>query len=109
MVQYIVYTVYCVCRDQVVQTLNEMKTAKPSGPSDAILELIAASEEVRIQVMAEICQRLLDGLGIPVKYSGSNLQGKGWHLEPQLLQRHDVLFEHGMKVVERVLRKVFVE
>ena len=31
------------------------------------LELIAASGEVRIPVMAEICQRVLDGFGMSVE------------------------------------------
>ena len=36
--------------------LNEMKTGKAPGPSDVSLELIAASREVGIHVMADMCQ-----------------------------------------------------
>ena len=35
-----------------------MKTEKAFGPSDVSLELIAASREVRIQVMSMLCQSL---------------------------------------------------
>ena len=39
-----------------------MKTGKAPGPSEVLLELIAASRGIGIQVMAEICQKVLDGL-----------------------------------------------
>ena len=58
--------VVCVCREEVLQALNEMKTVKECGPSEVSLELIAASMVVGIQVMAEICQRVLDGFAMPV-------------------------------------------
>ena len=48
--------VVCVSREEVLQTLHEMKTGKDPGPSEVSLELIAASGGVGIQVMAEICQ-----------------------------------------------------
>ena len=38
-----------------------MKTGKAPGPSEVSLELIAVSGVVGIQVMAEICQKVLDG------------------------------------------------
>ena len=38
-------------RDDVVQSLNEMKTGKAPGFSDLLFDLKAASMEVRIQVM----------------------------------------------------------
>ena len=52
-------------RKEVLRTLNEIKTGNSPGPSEGSLELIAASGVVRIQVMAEICQKVLDVLGIP--------------------------------------------
>ena len=33
------------------------------------MELIAASEEVAIQLMAELCQNVIDELGIPVEWN----------------------------------------
>ena len=54
--------VVCVSREEVLQALNEMKTGKAPGHSEVSLELIAASGGVRLQVMAEICQTVLDGL-----------------------------------------------
>ena len=46
--------------------LNEMKSGKAPGASDVSLEMIAASGGVGIQVMAKICQKVLDGFGKPV-------------------------------------------
>ena len=45
--------VVCVGREGVLQALNEMKTRKALGPSEVSLELIAASEGVGFQVLAE--------------------------------------------------------
>ena len=53
--------VACVGRDNVLQALNEIKTGNAPGPSEVSLELIAASGGVGIQVMAETCQKVLDG------------------------------------------------
>ena len=51
--------VICVSREEVLQALNEMKTRKNPGLSDVSLELIAASWDVEIQVMAEVCPKLV--------------------------------------------------
>ena len=55
--------VVCVSREDRLQTVNEIKTGKISGPSEVSLELIAASGGVKIQLMVEICQKVLDGFG----------------------------------------------
>ena len=49
--------VVCVCRKMVLQALNEMKTEKAPACSEVLLDFIAASRGVGIQVMAEICPR----------------------------------------------------
>ena len=48
-----------------------MKTGKAPESSQVSLELIAASGGVGIQVMAEICQQVLDGLGISAEWAVS--------------------------------------
>ena len=58
----------CVCREEVLQALNKVKTGIAPGSSEVPLELIAASMGVGIQVMIEICQRVLDGFGMPVEW-----------------------------------------
>ena len=61
--------VACVSRDNVLHTLNEMKTGKAPGPSEVSLDLIATSGGVGIQVMAEIYLKVLDGFGMPVEWA----------------------------------------
>ena len=47
--------VVCVGREEVVlQVLNEVKSGKAHAPSDASMELIAASKELGIEVMSEV-------------------------------------------------------
>ena len=52
--------VVCVGREEVLQALNEMKSEKAPGASEVSLELIAAGRGVGIEVMAEICQIVLN-------------------------------------------------
>ena len=51
--------VVCVGREEVLQALNEVKTGSAPGLLEILLEFIAASGGVGIQVMDEICQRFL--------------------------------------------------
>ena len=44
--------VVCVSRNEIVLVLNVMKTGKAPGNPDVLVELIAASMEVGMQVMA---------------------------------------------------------
>ena len=58
-----------VSRLELFQALGEVKTGKATGPSEVSLEMIVTSGVVGVQVMAEICQRVLDGFGIPVEWA----------------------------------------
>ena len=86
-----------------------MKTGKAPGPSDVSLELIGASGGVGIQVMAEICQGVLDGFGMSAEWALSIVVpiiiGKG-DIKSCSCYRAVKLLEHGMKVVERVLGRI---
>ena len=57
--------VECISRDEVLLALNEIKIGKAPIPSDVPLELITASCD--IQMMAEICQKILDEFGMLVE------------------------------------------
>ena len=62
--------VVCVSREEVLQALDEMKTGrKETGPSEVSLELVAASGGVGINVMAQICQKVLDIFGMPAEWA----------------------------------------
>ena len=100
--------VVCVSREEVIQSLNKMKTGKAPGPSEVWLELIAASRGVGIQVMAEKCQIVLNGFGMPVEWVlsivVSTFKRKG-NIRNCCCCYAMKRLEHGMKVVERVFEK----
>ena len=48
-----------------------MKTGEAHGPSEVSLEFYAASGGVGIQVMADVCQRVLDGFRMPGEWINS--------------------------------------
>ena len=89
-----------------------MKAGTSPGPSNDLLELISANEEKETQVMAELCQRFLDEIGMPAEwdlrievpiFKGKNdIRNCSCHRTVKLL-------EHGMKEVEIALGKGFVE
>ena len=98
----------CVSRKKVLQALNEMKTGKAPGLSEVSLVLTAANKGTGIQVMAEICLRVLDGFGMPYE-STLNIPvpfflriGAIWK---SCCYGSVKLLEHGIKVVERVFEK----
>ena len=100
--------VVCVCREELLQVLHKMKPGKDPGPSKVSLELIAASGGVRIKVMAEICQKVLDGMSaewslsivVPIFMGNGDIRNCSCYQAVKLL-------EHDVKVVERVLEKRF--
>ena len=45
--------------------LRKMKSGKATGPSEVDSEMIIASGNTGVKVMVELCQRVLDGRGMP--------------------------------------------
>ena len=82
-----------------------METGKDPIPTEVSLELIAASGGVGIHAMAEICQKVIDGFGMPAEWALSIVvpifKGKGdiWNCS---CYRAVKPLEHGIKVVERL-------
>ena len=54
-----------VSREGVVKALGKMKARKAAGPSEVSVEMIAASGEIGIDLMVELCQSVLDGRVMP--------------------------------------------
>ena len=102
--------VICVSREKVLQALNAMKTGKAPESSEVSLELIAASGGVGIQLMAEICQQVFGGFGMPAEWAVSIMvpifKGKG-DIRNCRCYRTVKLLEHGMEVVKWVFEKRF--
>ena len=54
-----------VIREEMTIAIKVMKPGKAAGPSEVCAEMISASGEVGVSVMVELCQRVLDGKGMP--------------------------------------------
>ena len=104
--------VVCVSREEVLRALYEMMKGRAPGPSEVSLELIAASGGLGIQVMAEICQKVLDRFGMPVEWAPSIVapifNGKG---DTRNCSCHRAMnfLQHGIKAVKMVLERDFME
>ena len=58
-----------VIREEVLKALGKMKAGKAAEPSEVCDEMIAASGEIGIDVMVELCQSVLDGRGMPDEWA----------------------------------------
>ena len=54
-----------VVRNEIVEAIQSMKSGKATGISEVSVEMIVASGKIGVKVMMELCQRLLDGRGMP--------------------------------------------
>ena len=97
-----------VVRNEIVEAIQRMKSRKATGPSEVSVEMIFASGEIGVKVMMELCQRELDGRGIPDEWKTSVIvpifTGKGDVMSCRSY-RGVKLLEHAMKIVERVLER----
>ena len=70
-----------VARDEIVEAMQSMKSGKATGTSEVSVKMIVASGEIGVKVMMELCQRVLDGGGMPDKWKTSVIvpifKGKG--------------------------------
>ena len=97
-----------VARNEIVEAMQEMKSGKTTGPSEVSVEMIVASGEIRVKVMMELCQRVMDGremldewktsVTVPIFRGKGDVMSCGSYRGVKLL-------EHAMKIVERVLER----
>ena len=70
-----------VARNEIVEAIQNMKSGKITGASKVSMEMIVASGKIGVKVMMELCQRVLDGRGIPNEWKTSVIvpifNGKG--------------------------------
>ena len=85
-----------------------MKLGKAAGPSEVNKDMIIASGKLGVGVVKELCQRVLDGKGMPEKWKTSVVvpifKGKGDVIDCGAC-RGVKLLEHAIKIVARVLNK----
>ena len=97
-----------VTSKEITEAMQKMKSGKAAGLSEVSVEMIRASGDVGIKVMMDLCQRVLDGKGMPEDWKTSVIisisKGKGDVMSCDSY-RGIKLLEHAMKIVERVLEK----
>ena len=97
-----------VVRNEIVEAMQSMKSRKATGTSEVSMEMILASGEIGVKVMMELCQRVLDGRGMPDEWKTRVFlpifKGKGDVMSCGSY-RGVKLLEHVMKIVERVLQR----
>ena len=95
-----------VTRKKLAIAIKVMKPRKAVGPSEVCAEMISDDGEVGVSMMVDLCQRVLDGKGMPNKWPASVLvpifKGKG-DVRNCNTYRGVKLLEHTMKIVKRVL------
>ena len=95
--------------EKVREAIRKMKQGKAAGLSEVTTEMIVAGSRIAEEVMLQLCQRVLDGKGIPDEWKTSVVmpifKGKGDVMNCGLY-RGVKLLEHGMKIIERVLERI---
>ena len=54
-----------VARHEIVEAMQKMKAGKATGPTEISVETIISSDEIGVKMMMKLCQRVLDGRGMP--------------------------------------------
>ena len=97
-----------VSREEVREAIRKMKQGKAAGLSEVTTEMIVAGGRIAEEVILQLCQRVLDGKGIPDEWKTSVVvpifKGKGDVMNCGSY-RGVKLLEHGMKIIEKVLEK----
>ena len=98
--------------EKVIKAMNKMKLGKAAGPSEVNMDMIMASGKFGVGVLKKLCQRVLNGKGMPEERKTSVVvpifKGKGDVMDCGAY-RGVKLLEHAMKIVERVLEKKIKE
>ena len=91
---------------EVMEAINKMKLGKVARPSEVNMDMIIASGKFGVGVIMKLCQRVLDGKGMPEEWKTNVVvpifKGKGDVMD---CGAHTgvKLLEHAIKIVERVL------
>jgi hypothetical protein len=97
-----------ISTEEVEEAVKGMRKGKAGGASEVCSEFFLYSGEVGVEVLKTICNRILNGEGIPQDWKESVLiplyKGKG-DVRECGSYRGVKLLEHGLKVLERILDK----
>ena len=57
--------------NEIVEAMQTTKSGKSTGPFEVGMEMIVARGEIGVKMIMELCQRVLDGRGMPDKWKTS--------------------------------------
>ena len=60
-----------VTYEEVIKAMNKMKLGKAGCPSEVNKDMIMANEKFGVGVLKKLCQRVLDGKGMPEEWKTS--------------------------------------
>ena len=88
-----------VTDEEVMEAMNKMKLGKAAGPSEVNMDMIIASGKFGVGVTKTLCQRVLDGKGMPEEWKTSVVvlifKGK-WDVIDCRAYRRVKLLEHAI-------------
>ena len=97
-----------VARNEIVEAMQKMKPRKATGRFEVCVKIIVASGKIGVKLIMELCQRVLEGRGMPDEWKTSVIvpifKGKGDVMSCGSC-RGVKLLEYAMKMVESVLVK----
>ena len=92
--------------EEVMEAIDKMKLGKAAEPSEVNMDMIMARGKFGVGVIKKLCQRVLDGKGMPEEWKTSFVvpifKGKGDVMDCGEY-RGVRLQEHAMKKMKRVL------
>ena len=60
-----------VTYEEVIKVMNKMKLGKAAGPSEVNMGMIMASGKFGVGVLKKLCQKVVDGKGMPEEWKTS--------------------------------------
>ena len=95
-----------VTDEELMEAMKKMKLGKAAGPSEVNMDMIIASGKFGVGVIKKLCQKALDGKGMPKEWKTSAVvsvfNGEGDVMDCEAY-RGVKLLEHAMKMVDSVL------
>ena len=90
-----------VTDEKVMEAMNKMKLGKAAGPSEVNMDMIIASGKFGVVAIKKLCQRVLDGKGMPEEWKTSVVA-------PDFKRKRDVMdcgACRGVKLLEHTMKK----
>ena len=94
-----------VARNEIVEAIQRMKSGKATAPSEVNVEMTVASGKIGVKVMMDLCQRVLDGGGMPDEWKASVIVSIFEEMGDVMSCGSYRGVKHAMKIVARVLER----